>query len=200
MSATSTPYGLRPVKMIGSQPFAGAMIEVPMTTNSATAIFSGDTVAINTGTAVAGAVTPTTTRSTSTPVGICVGVRYTDPVNKQELHNTYLPANAITNGYTNVFIKVVDDPDAIFQIQADGAVAATNLGTNGQLGNFGAGSTTTGNSKIQLVSGTLATTATFAVRIVGFATAPGSVAGDAYTDVLVKFNQGVHAYLNATGG
>ena len=39
-----------------------------------------------------------------------------------------------------------------------------------------------------------------AFRIVGFVDMVGfSVAGDAYTDVLVKFNPGYHSYSNAVG-
>lgn len=200
MSTTAAPYGLKPVKKIGSVSFPGAMIEIAHTTNSATGIFYGDIVAINGGNPVAGAATPTTTRGTSTPVGVCVGVRYTDPTTKQEHHAQYLPANAVTNGYTNIYIKVVDDPDAVFMVQADGAVTAAKLGYNAALKNFGAGSTTTGKSAVSLDSATVATTATLAVRIVGFSTLSGDAAGDAYTNVLVKFNQGVHAYQNATGG
>jgi hypothetical protein len=199
MAATATPYGMKPVKLIGSQPFAGAIREYPMTANSATAIFNGDMVNINSGTAKAVTATPTTTwGSTTTPIGVCVGVRYTDATSKQEVHSQYFPANGITTGHTNVFIKVVDDPDCIFQIQADGSVAATVLGGNAEVV-FTAGSTTTGNSKLALKSSTVALTATFALRVVGFVDTPGSAVGDAYTDCYVKFNQGVHAFQNATG-
>lgn len=199
MSATATPYGMKPIKLIGSQPFAGAIRELPMTTNSATAIFTGDMVNINSGTAKAVTATPTTTwGATTTPIGVCVGVRYTDATSKQEVHAQYFPANGITSGHTNVFIKVCDDPDALFLIQASGSVAATALGGNAAVA-FTAGSTTTGNSKLALDAATVALTATLALRIVGFATTPGSTVGDAYTDCIVKFNQGVHAYQNATG-
>lgn len=201
MSATSAPYGLKPLKLVGSQGYAGAMREIAHTTNSATGIFTGDLVAINGGNPVAGAATPTTTRGTSTPVGVCVGVRYTDPVLKQEQHAMFLPANAVNLGYTNIFIKVVDDPDTLFAVQADGAVTAASRGSNAALTNFGNGSTTYGTSKVQLQSSTVATTGTLAVRIVDFVNIPGmSTVGDAYTDVIVKFNHGVHAYTNSTGG
>lgn len=200
MSSTSAPYGLRPVKLIGSQQFAGAIREIKMTTNSANGIFTGDLVNITAGQPSAITATPTTTANTATPVGVCVGVRYTDPVNQQERHNTYLPANAITNGYTNVWIKVVDDPDCLFVVQADGAVTRANIGKNAALGNFSAGSTTTGNSKVNLNTASIATQAnTQAVRIIDCVESAFSTAGDAYTDVYVKFNQGVHAYQNPLG-
>lgn len=200
MAATATPYGMKPIKMIGSQAFPAAMREFAMTTNSATAVYFGCGITLNSGQPANLAVTPTTTRGTSTPVGVCMGVRYTDPVTKCEQHAQYLPANAITNGYTNVFIKVCDDPDALFLIQSDETVAATALGSNAALASVTTGSTTYGTSTMVLDGSTVATTATLAVRIVGFATAPGSTVGDAFTDCIVKWNQGVHAYQNATGG
>jgi hypothetical protein len=200
MASTATPYGMRPIKMIGSQAFPAAMREVPMTTNSANAVYMGCGIAINSGSAVCLAATPTTTRSTSTPVGVCIGVEYVDPVNHQLMFSQYLPANAVNSGYTNIKIKVVDDPDAMFLIQANGSVTAAQRGLNAALASVTSGDTMYGKSTMTLDAATIATTATLAVRIVDFYDAPGSAVGDAYTDVIVKWNQGVHAYQNATGG
>lgn len=200
MSTISAPYGLKPIKLIGSQPFAAATREIAMTTNSASAIYTGSAVTLNSGQPAIITGTPTTTRGTTTPVGVCVGVSYTDPTLKYEMFAQYLPANAVNLGYTNIKIKIVDDPDCLFMIQADGAVAATARGLNAALANVGAGSTTYGTSTMQLSASSAAATATLAVRIVDFWTAPGSTVGDAYTDVIVKWNSGVHAYQNATGG
>ena len=58
--------------------------------------------------------------------------------------------------------------------------------------------TTTGNST-SAVSATTAVTSGFAFRIVDFVDAPGSTIGDAYTDLLVKFNPDSHSYTNKTG-
>ena len=96
---------------------------------------------------------------------------------------------------------IVDDPDVIFMAQADGAVTQADLGQNT---NFAAvqatdtGDTTTGNSN-SAVSSTTATTATIAFRIVDFVDSPTSTVGDAFTDLLIKFNAGIHSYDNATG-
>ena len=54
------------------------------------------------------------------------------------------------------------------------------------------GSTTTGNSNNAVVAASVATAAAF--KIIGFVSGPG----DAYTDVLVKFNPGQHVYNTAT--
>jgi len=186
--------------MLGFQANPQAMIEVPMTANVANAVYAGQAIAINNGSAAPITATPTTTRGTSTPVGVCIGVEYIDPVNKQLMFAQYLPANAVNAGYTNIKVKVIDDPRAVFQIQANGTVPASALGKNAALANVTNGSTAYGTSAMSLDQATIATTGTLAVRIVGFATAPGSVVGDAFTDVLVKWNAGVHAYDNSTGG
>lgn len=195
MASVSSPYGLVPVQLIGGQAFSGGTIrQLPMTTNSATGIFSGDLVSLVGGTAAAATATPTTTLSANTPHGVCVGVSYTDPVLKQTQYSTFLPAGAITAGYTNVFIHVVDDPDAVFRVQGNATTTfAASVGLNAALA-AGAGSTTTGKSGWVLNVGTLAATATLAVRVLDIVDS-----GAAFPDLLVKFNVGVHAYNNGTG-
>lgn len=188
MASVASPYGLRPVNLIGGQSFnGGAIREVPMTVNSATAIYTGDVIII--GAASAGqpsAATATVTTTTGGVLGVCVGVSYVDPVLKYQVHAQYLPANAVTAGYTNIMIKVNDDKDQIYAVQGAGSIAATTRGYQAALGNFG-GSATTGLSTINLVAP--ARTATLAMRVVDFIDA-----GSAFTDVLVKFNTGVHMY------
>ena len=200
MATTASPYGLRPINLIGGQSFTGGTIrKYSMTVNSATGIFFGDIVKLSDGEPSPVTTTPTT--STRGIVGVCVGVSYTDPTLKYTQFSQYLPANAVSSGYTNILISVIDDPDQLYQVQADNAVTLAKIGNNAELGNFSAGSTTTGNSKITLEAGTIANTATFAVRIVDLVDgAPTfSTPGDAYTDCIVKFNFGVHSYYQSNG-
>lgn len=199
MATVAGPYGLNPINLQGGrQNTGGSMREFVMTTNSATGIFYGDLVSIVSGQPAAATATPTTTVGANTPIGVCVGVRYQDPTLKQFQYSQFLPANAITNGYLNVWIRVCDDPDQLYVVQADGAVARSNVGKNSTLGGFSAGSTTTGRSAVKLLTAGIAVTATLAVRIVDFVESGTSTAGDAFTDVIVRFNNGVHAYQNPT--
>lgn len=200
MAATFTPYGLVPINLIGGQSFTGGSIrDYVMTTNSATAIFKGDLVTIG---ATAGgqpeAMTATPTTSTRGLVGVAVGCSYVDPVLKYQVFSNFLPAGAITAGYTNVAIRVVEDPDQLYQVQADGSITRAQIGLNAELTNFG-GSTTTGNSTVALESTTPANTSTYAVRIVDLVVGPLSTPGDAKTDCIVKFNFGVHSYYQSAG-
>jgi hypothetical protein len=192
MANTASPYGLKPVSLIGGQSFNGGTIrEIAMTVNSATAIGAGDIVQIGAASAgqpTAMAATPTT--ASAGVIGVCVGVSFIDPVLKQQQFANSLPANAVTNGYTNIMVRVNDDPDQLYQLQSVGAVADIIVGKFCAVENFGVGPY--GNSTVR--GSTPANTTTLALRIVGFA----SPAADSNRDLIVKFNHGVHMYYNAT--
>lgn len=206
MASVASPYGLKPVNLIGGQAYAGSTREIKLSTNNSAAIFNGDVIQLTSaGNPQSISATPTA-GTTAGIVGVCMGVRYVNPATKQSNWAQFLPANAITNGYTDVYIIVADDPDSVFQIQGTAAFgtltngAAGAVGKNAALGFGTAGSTSTGNSGVNLVvganGGSLANTATLAMRVIGV------VAGtelDAYPEILVKFNQGTHSYYLATG-
>lgn len=200
MASTASPYGLKPVNLVGGQAFSGGSIRAySMTTNSATAIGVGSVITLNAGQPSAITATPTTTRSTNTPVGVCTGVSYILPgQGGQQQWAQYLPGGAITAGYSNVVIYVVDDPDQLYQVQAAGPITQVSVGLNVILETFTA-SSTTGLSQTRIGT-TPANTATLAMRIVDLVVSPFSVPGDAFTDCIVKFNNAVHAYTNSTGG
>lgn len=207
MASTASPYGLRPVKSLGAAYVSHGMREIRLLTNNSAAIFTGDVIQLTSaGVPQSLSATPTA-GTTAGVVGVCVGCRYQLPAASGGgfMWGPYVPANAITNGYTNVAVMVVDDPHMVFQIQGSAAFGSlTNgadgaIGKNAALGNFG-GSTTTGNSTVNLVIGTngasLANTATLAMRIVDVVR--GTV-NDAFPDVIVKWNTGTHSYQFATG-
>lgn len=220
MSNVVSPYGLRPINLIGGQAFNGGVIrEFRMTSNSANAIFYGDLVKIASGqpSAVVTGDSPVamnlgTTAGNATSgaprgvVGVCVGVSYVDPVLKYQVFAQYLPANAVTNGYTNIRVRVMDDPDALFIIQTATAVGSFSggvyaaVGRNVAISFATAGSTTTGNSGLAADTGanwgSIAVTSTLALRIVDIAS---DSATDTYPDLIVKLNTGFHSYQNPVG-
>lgn len=204
MSNVASPYGLRPIKLIGSQSNPGSIREFKLSTNNSAAMYNGDLIQLTSaGNPQALAATPTT--ATTGVVGVCVGVRYVTPSTKQPLFAQSLPAGAIAAGYTDVYIRVVDDPDMLYQVQGSAAFGTlTNgadgaIGKNAALGNFG-GTAATGNSTVNLVVGangaSLALTATLAVRIIDVV--PGTEL-HTYPELIVKLNGSVHSYNNATG-
>lgn len=200
MAKVASPYGLRPINLIGGQSFTGGTIrKYAMTVNSSDGIFFGDIVQIADGEPSAISATPDT--SSTGIVGVCVGVEYTDPSLKYSQWSQFLPANAVTAGYTNILVSVIDDPDQLYQVQATGPVTRAAIGNNAELSGFGNGSIISGNSAISLDDASIDNTNTFAVRIVDLVDgAPTfSTPGDAFTDCIVKFNFGVHSYQQSTG-
>jgi hypothetical protein len=195
MALIASPYGLRPVQLQGGLPFAGATRSYPLLTNSATAIFFGDPVGLVGGQIVAVAASPTVTLSANSPIGIFMGCEYQDPV-RGFVNSQMLPANLITGGAKSVKCKIADNPDLIMKVQSSGSVAATAIGLNAALV-VGAGNVATGDSTF--AAGAAAATTGIALRIVGFLDMPGSTPGDAFTDLLVQWNIGVHRTKNPLG-
>ena len=131
MSATATPYGLRPVNLIGGQPYAGSVRSIPIASGYNTNIFNGSIVAI-----VAGGTIEivTTNGDNSTPfpagtVGVFLGCSYTDSGGTYR-NRQYWPANTVAS---DAVAHIVDDPDCLFMAQADGAVTQADLGQNTHL-------------------------------------------------------------------
>mgnify|MGYP003657598773 CR=1 FL=1 len=200
MASTATPYGLRAVNELGGLPYAGStrtFLINPAGYN--TNIFNGSIVAVNTAGYLEIVTTVGSTSSDVFPagvVGVFVGCSFVN-AQGQLMFSQYYPAN--TTGVVQAF--VIDDDRTVFQVQAAGSLAQTALGMNAILNavqSTSTGSTQNGNSNTAL-STSVAATATYAFKIVGFVQGPFSTVGDAYTDVLVKFNVGSHAYNTALG-
>lgn len=191
MATVASPYGLRAINRLDGMPYAGANRLLPIASGYNTNIFNGDLVSFSGGT-----ITRTSgTTGLTAVIGVFVGCTYTDPNLKYKVFRQYYPANTAAS---DIQAYVIDDPKVLWQIQANGSVVAANIGKNANIVNT-AGSTTTGNSAIALDTTGIAVTATFPLRLIAFVNGPTSTPGDAFTDVLVKLNFGVHQYENATG-
>lgn len=211
MSQVAGPYGLRVVKYLGETPISMGMHTYPISAAALTAppltttgIFFGDPVNLTGGSILPLAATPTA--GAGGVIGVFQGASWQDPI-RGFVNSQFLPAGLGAAGVTNVQVKVSDYPWVVMRVQADGPVQLAQLGFNASLGNFGQGSTQTGNSKVNLASGSIAQPgAALALRIYGFvqdatpSPGAGSTPGDPYTDVLVVWNFGIDRYLNATGG
>ena len=206
MASTASPYGFRAVNELGGLPYAGSTRQFlidPAGYN--TNIFNGSIVALNTS-GYLNIVTTNGDNSTPFPagtIGVFVGCSFVN-AQGQTIYSQYYPANTASVNGSAITAYVIDDDRAVFQVQSAGTVAQAALGANVYLNavqSTSTGSTTTGNSNTAVVAGSsAATTSGYAFRVVGFANTPGfSTVGDAFTDILVKFNPGAHSYSNATG-
>jgi hypothetical protein len=196
MATTASPYGLRPVNRVDGLPYAGATQEFLINpAGVATNIFNGSIVAVNTDGYVVLVTTDGSDASTNAfpagTIGVFVGCQYIN-AQGQVINGQYYPSG--TTGVVKAY--VVTDPNVVFQAQLDGSGTQAVLGANTFLAavqSTSTGNVQTGNSTVALESTVQTPAAAF--RIVGFASGPG----DAFTDVLVKFNPGQHSYLNAVG-
>jgi hypothetical protein len=200
--SVTAPYGLVPINLIGGQVFASATRQIPIASNSATAIFYGDVVKL----ANTGLLVKDTGTDAATPVGVLLGVSYTDATYGKTFRQ-YYPGNV---NASDIVAYVQDDPDALFKVAVVSGttvvsyVNRTNVGNNAILVQ-NTGSTITGNSAVAILDAT-ATTNTYPIRIIdvvpetAIAGYPGS-----YTEVIVKWNEpttgavGGHQYRQATG-
>jgi len=196
--ALTTGYGFKPVQLLGGKAFSGGTIREFVVTPAAAinSICNGDLVSCIAGVALTVAAAPAAgTLSANSPIGVAVGVRYTDPVLKQTQHANFLAANS--SNYTDIFVKVVDDPTVLFQVRYDGAITSTSIGLNCTL-TFAAGSAVNGSAKAYASAAAAAATLPFRiVDVLSGGTDAGT--GTAYTDIIVKYNVGTHAYDLALG-
>lgn len=189
MANANTPWGMRPVRHRNGAPYNGAATRYYVPSSDSTALYIGDAVIIA-GSADANGVA-TVTKATAGGNNYILGpVVAVEPITRDS--TTYREAS------TARYVWVADDPDLVFSIQEDavgGALAAADVGLNASLVD-GTGSTITGLSGQQLDTSTKATTATLALRIIGFDQGVANEIG-ANAKVLVTIN--LHTLRNTTG-
>jgi hypothetical protein len=143
-----SPYGLKPINLIGGQLFAGSTRKLPIAYNYGTNIFYGDTVVLSRGFIQRAAVTTGTT--TDQTVGVFLGVSYTNPTTKQP----YFAQNWVGGTLAGDAMAIIaDDPDQVFKAamvttqggSVVGSAASAMIGQN-LSGSDLAGNLNTGNS------------------------------------------------------
>jgi len=188
------PYGLKPVNLIGGQVYAGSTRLMAIASAEGTSIFFGDAVKLT-----GGYITRDPADSAMTPVGIFMGCTYTDPNSNQKVFKQYFPAGTVA---ADIKAYIVDDYDAIFKVAVVSSGTTISGVTQAAVGFNAAlvdntGSTITGDSLVA-ISATAATNGALPVRIVDVVPDTANSLGS-YTEVLVKWNFGMHQYQNAVG-
>ena len=190
----SAPYGLKPVNLIGGQVYAGSTRLMAIASGEGTSIFFGDAVKLS-----GGYITRDPADSAMTPVGVFMGCTYTDPNSNQKVFKQYFPAGTVA---ADIKAYVVDDYDALFKVAVVSSgttisgVTQAAVGLNAALVD-NTGSTITGDSAVA-ISATTATNGALPVRIVDVVPDTANSLGS-YTEVIVKWNFGMHQYQNAVG-
>ena len=156
MANVDSPFGLKPIRHRNGAPYNGASNPYYIPVGYGTALFIGDPVIKVTTTANAAHVSAAgvgefnigtlmginkaTAGDGNRITGVIVGFA---PL-PTDLSKQYNPAS------TERVALVCDDPDVIFEIQADGAVAAASIGQNACLIYTHSGSTVSGLSGAEL--------------------------------------------------
>lgn len=192
MTATAAPFGLRPIGRLG-----GGTVETrayPILSSESTRICYGDVVKLTD----AGSTTTIqkdTGTTTATPIGIFVGCQFIDLNSKQLTFSQQWSGAANTEGMA----FVVDDPAALFAIQADSTVNDDDLAANAALVQ-GTSNADLSISRVSLDISTAATTNTLPLRIVDWLGGyNGDEYGTAYPIMVCRFNAGHQLSLIASG-
>lgn len=164
MANVSRPMGFRPIMYRGGAPYNGQARVYYVPASDSTALAVGDLVKL-VGTADADGVQTITRVSdgaADAPVGAVVGF-VPDKTYEAQTHRT---------ASTLRYAIVADDPNLVFEAQADEAITiATDIGLCAAV-TVTAVTTATGVSNMQIDASTKATTATLPVKMIGLRSAP----------------------------
>jgi hypothetical protein len=183
-------FGLRPYRKLDGTPLVGAQNRYTIESGYATAIFQGDLVIPVTG----GNIERYPGNTSTAVVGVFNGVFYTDPTTQKPTFKNYYPGGVAASDITAF---VVDDPDAVFLVDADATFARADLFQNYSLTAV-SGNVTTGNSLQQLDVSVSGTDTTFVVQAIDISQDPdNSDTSAANANILVRINN--HFYRSGTG-
>lgn len=191
-------YGLKPTRSITSATWNDANNRYYIASGYNAPLFKGDPVLVNAN----GTITIAAAGASSPISGIFNGVKYTGTfqgINGNQVFSPYWVAGTVTQGTANAIASVCDDPDTIFSVLTNGAIAATDLYANANLV-AGAGSPLSGQSGWMLDVASIgggAGSELKQVKILDLVPMPGNnfgVAAGSY--VWVKLNAG--SYLGST--
>jgi hypothetical protein len=176
MSTVSQPFGLRPAYSPSGvvRPTAYTIL-----TGYAVNILQSQPVKIGTnGTIEAAAIGDRF-------IGTFQGVEFTDSDGRRRVSNKWTASIA----GTEIVAYVTLDPSIVYEIQANGSIAVTDIGKQADFTTIGTGSTTTGLSAMMLDTATLTDSGNAQVRIIGLSPAPDNDFGDSFTIVQVQVSE-----------
>lgn len=193
MANKDAAFGLRPLaKLGGNYNSCGFSTYAVKSGNNSGDIFEGAVVKLGSDgyVVVAG-------DSDTQILGVAGGIEYTAADGKPTFSN-YFPDTTTTQGSADIKIRVYDDPNQLFLIQADGTSAQTSIGMNADVTGNANGNTTNGISSGELDSSTLATT-DLMLRVVGVDADPDNEdLASNNANLIVKIND--HFYAPNTAG
>jgi len=190
MANVSEKFGLRPYRKLDGTPLVGAQNRYTIASNYGTAIYQGDLVEPLT----SGNIQKHGANTSDAVVGVFNGCFYTDPTTQKPTFSNFYPGSIVASDITAF---IVDDPDAVFLVDADEAFTRADLYKNYSVTNT-TGVTQTGISKAQLDVSASGTAQTFVIQAIDISQDPdNSDTGNANANILVRINN--HFYRSGTG-
>ena len=190
MANVSEKFGLRPYRKLDGTPLVGAQNRYTISANNTVAIYQGDLVVPE----ADGDISRHVAGTSAAVIGVFNGCFYTDPTTQKPTYSNYYPGSVNASDITAF---VVDDPDAVFLMDADAAFTRADLFRNYSVTTAG-GVTQTGISSVQLDVSASGTATTFAVQAIDISQDPDN--SDTTVDnanILVRINN--HFFRSGTG-
>lgn len=193
MANIDKPFGFRPTRPLGGG--VERMNRYTIADAYNTSIYYGQYVVL-TGTGRNIAVGAGTA---DVPLGVFYGCEYIPSSGDQyPRFARFWPASTAIKAGTVAYAFVLDDPDEEFVIQADGSLAAADVGLNADV-TVGTGSTITGNSASELAVAGKADTNTLLLNILGLDDSVVSPANAWGANARVKVRFNIHRMRATTG-
>ena len=177
MTTSKALFGFSPSRKRGNNPNAIGTNEYPIASAYAANIFTGDLVRINAG------YTQVITTVTEVVQGVFQGCRYVE--NGEQKFKAYWPSGTSA---TDAYAIIADDPNQVYEVQADASVTAGDLYGSQNFGvTLGSGSTFTGKSG-HGVEAALRSSGVAMVRSINPVDEPGNDVSSATERAYLKMN------------
>ena len=165
MANKDAAFGLKPVREMGGAPYSGGQSRYRIASGATTPIYQGDLVTQLT----AGVLGRHAATGTVPIVGVFNGVSYTDPTTGEQVFKNYYPGSISAS---DIIASVIDDPNIVFEVQADATFPVADLFGNFDIVYTSSGSTSTGISGSELDVATGATTAGLPIKAIDISEDP----------------------------
>tara|TARA_R100000657_G_C4617939_1_gene69017 strand:+ start:132 stop:716 length:585 start_codon:yes stop_codon:yes gene_type:complete len=193
MANIDAGFGLRPVGKLGSEAINMGTSQYQIANGETDVIFKGDLVKLET----TGKITKSGNGDAVAAIGVFNGCFYNDPTTQKPTFSNHYPGSITpTQGAIEAF--VYDDPNMLFEIQADGVIAADKVGRNADIV-YAAGNTINGQSKTEMNSTVANAGAAAQLRIIRICEDPeNSDIASANANWIVRINE--HQYYADKAG
>jgi len=194
MANQDTAFGLRPIGLNGAGANTTGVTQYEIAAANTNAIYQySPVIPLSTGFVD---IVGNANGGTVPALGVLMGVEYVDSSSKKTVWKNYWPGANNVSVDSNFPVKafVADNPNQLFMCAADGSVtnkstAIGHLFSNVSLASGTSGSTDNGRSTAELDISTVATTATFFMRVVGLTTDVANLDyASAGVNYVVRFN------------